>query len=196
MDLVALAQVLRDNQGRVPLVMIKVTNNSGGGQPVSLANLRGARAICDRYGVPLFLDACRFAENAWFIHLRELGQEHRTPTEIARDMFACVAGCTMSAKKDGMSCALYLEAGIRAAEIGSVMFGRQPDGSERPAPMDLLRLALLRRVYTQSHVDYVADAVRYVHARRGQLLGFRITDQPPALRHLTVRMAPLDPGAW
>jgi tryptophanase len=302
MDLMALEALLRDNPGRVPLAMITVTNNSGGGQPVSLANLRGARAICDRYGVPLFLDACRFAENAWFIHLREPGQAQRTPTEIAHDMFACVQGCTMSAKKDGManiggflalnddalaqrcrnnliltegfvtygglagydleaiavglrevlqeeylhyrirsieylaeklmadgvplmqppgghalyidargmlphvpqsaypawtlSCALYLEAGIRAAEIGSVMFGQQPDGSERPAAMELLRLAFPRRVYTQSHVDYVAEAVLYLNSTRGRLHGMRITDQPSSLRHFSVKMAPLDPTGW
>ncbi len=301
-DLVALEQLLREKPGRVPLVLITVTNNSGGGQPVSLANLRGARAICDRYGVPLFLDACRFAENAWFIRLREPGPEQRTPTAIARDMFACVVGCTMSAKKDGManiggflalnddslaercrnnliltegfvtygglagydleaiavglrealqedylhyrirsieylaeklmaggvplvqppgghalyidarsmlphippseypawtlSCALYLEAGVRAAEIGSVMFGQQPEGSERPAAMELLRLAFPRRVYTQSHVDYIAEAVLYLHARRGQLRGMRITDQPATLRHFSVKMAPLDPAGW
>ncbi|MEW5916308.1 MAG: tryptophanase, partial [Gemmatimonadota bacterium] len=280
----------------VPIVMLTVTNNSGGGQPVSMANIRGARAICQRYGVPLFLDACRFAENAWFIHLREPGYAGVSPMHIAKEMFAQADGCTMSAKKDGManiggflalnddaladrcrnnliltegfvtygglagydleaiavglrealsddylryrirsieylaeklhaasvpmmqppgghalyldaramlphirpneypawtlSCALYLEGGIRAAEIGSVMFGLQPDGSEKPAPMELLRLAFPRRVYTQSHVDYVAEVVTYVHERRASLRGMRIVEQPKALRHFTVKMAP------
>ncbi|HEY7566036.1 MAG TPA: tryptophanase [Gemmatimonadaceae bacterium] len=296
MDLLALEQVLRDNPGRVPVVMMTVTNNSGGGQPVSMANIRGARAICERFGVPLFLDACRFAENAWFIHLREEGYSNVAPMQIAQEMFAQVAGCTMSAKKDGManiggflamnddglaercrnnliltegfvtygglagydleaiavglrealsdeylryrirsieylaeklgaacvpmmqppgghalyldaramlphiapneypawslSCALYLEGGIRAAEIGSVMFGLQPDGSEKPAAMELLRLAFPRRVYTQSHVDYVAEVVTHVFARRGLLRGMRIVEQPRALRHFSVKMAP------
>lgn len=95
-----------------------------------------------------------------------------------------------------LSCALYLEAGVRAAEIGSVMFGQQPEGSERPAAMELLRLAFPRRVYTQSHVDYIAEAVLYLHARRGQLRGMRITDQPATLRHFSVKMAPLDPAGW
>jgi tryptophanase len=296
MDLGALEQVLRDHAGRVPIVMLTVTNNSGGGQPVSMANIKGAREICERFGVPLFLDACRFAENAWFIHLREPGYGNIAPLQIAQEMFAQVAGCTMSAKKDGManiggflalnddslaercrnnliltegfvtygglagydleaiavglrealsdeylryrirsieylaeklgaaavpmmqppgghalyldaramlahippneypawalSCALYLEGGIRAAEIGSVMFGLQRDGSERPAAMELLRLAFPRRVYTQSHVDYVAEVVAYVFARRGSLRGMRIVEQPRALRHFTVKMAP------
>jgi tryptophanase len=302
MDLNELERVLRENPGRVPLVMITVTNNSGGGQPVSMANIRSARAVCDRYGVPLYLDACRFAENAWFIHLREPGYQETTPTAIAAEMFSYVTGCTMSAKKDGMSniggflalnddalaercrnnliltegfvtygglagydleaiavglrealshdylryrirsieylsekltaagvptmqppgghalyidaramlphiavtdypawtlsCALYVEGGVRAAEIGSVMFGLQPDGTERPAAMELLRLAFPRRVYTQSHVDYVADVVSYVMSRRGQLHGMRIVEQPSALRHFTVKMAPRDSAGW
>ena len=251
---------------RVPLVMVTVTNNSGGGQPVSLENLRGVRALCDRYGKPFFLDACRFAENAYFIKLREAGQAERTPRDIAREMFSLADGCTMSAKKDGLAniggflamnddalgraraepadpdrglpdlrrpgrlrprghragarggrrgavpalpdpldrvprreadggrranhparraatrststrarcCrtsrrsqypgialvnALYVEAGIRGVEIGTVMFGRHADGTETPAAMDLVRLAIPRRVYTQSHIDYVAEAV-------------------------------------
>ena len=295
-DLEALEQVLRDNPGRVPLAMITVTNNSGGGQPVSMANIRGARDVCRRYGVPLFLDACRFAENAWFIRQREPGYGTKSPLEIAREMFSYCDGATMSAKKDGLaniggflalnddglaqrcrnnliltegfvtygglagydleaiavglrevldeeylryrirsleylaekleragvpllrpsgghalyldarrllpqvpwneypawalSCALYLEGGIRAVEIGSVMFGLQPDGSERPAAMELLRLAFPRRVYTQSHVDYVAEVLAHLRTRAHAIRGMRIVDQPPALRHFSAQLAP------
>jgi tryptophanase len=296
MDLEALERVLTENPGRVPLVMMTVTNNSGGGQPVSLENLKGARAICTRHGVPLFLDACRFAENSWFIKEREPGYHEKPPVEIAQAMFALVDGATMSAKKDGManiggflamndddlarrcrdnliltegfvtygglagydleaiaigleesldedylryrirsvaylaerlaaagvpmvtppgghalyidakamlphipqteypawalSCTLYLVGGVRSVEIGTVMFGQQPDGSEKPAPMELVRLAFPRRVYTQSHVDYLAEVLLYVHERRAQIRGMRIVEQPPALRHFTVKLAP------
>jgi len=295
-DLGKLDQVLTDNPGRVPLVMITVTNNSGGGQPVSLANIRAAREICTRHGVPLFLDACRFAENAWFIHLREEGQQGRTPIEIAREMFSLVDGATMSAKKDGMAniggflalndpevvvtcrnmliltegfptygglagydleavavglyealeedylryrirsiaylgdrlaeagmpmitppgghalyldagamlphipwneypgwslaVAIYLEGGIRGCEIGSVMFGQQPDGTEQPAPRELVRLAFPRRAYTQSHVDYVAEVLLRVFERRADLRGMRMVHSPPVLRHFTARLEP------
>jgi tryptophanase len=293
-DLTALETTLRTQ--RVPLVMVTVTNNSGGGQPVSMANLRATHEICRRFGVPLFLDACRFAENSWFIKLREPGYAERTPLEIAREMFSYVDGCTMSAKKDGMSniggflavndddlarrcrnnliltegfvtygglagydleavavglrealdsdylryrirsieylaeklaacdvpivrppgghalyldahamlphippleypawalgCSLYLEGGIRAVEIGSVMFGLQPDGSEQPARKELLRLAFPRRVYTQSHVDYIAEVLAYVRRRADSIRGMRIVDQPSALRHFTASLAP------
>jgi tryptophanase len=296
MDLVALERVLQENPGRVPLVMMTVTNNSGGGQPVSMANLRGARAICLRHGIPFILDACRFAENAWFIKQREDGWADHSPRQIAEAMFAEVDGATMSAKKDGManiggflalnddalalrcknnliltegfvtygglagydleaiaigldealdedylryrirsveylaerlakagipmvtpagghalyidakamlphipvseypawalSCALYLVGGIRSVEIGSVMFGQQPDGSEKPAAMELVRLAFPRRVYTQSHVDYLAEVLLYVNERRDQVRGMRIVEQPPALRHFTARLEP------
>jgi len=292
-DLAALEQLLDAHADRVPLVMVTVTNNSGGGQPVSLENLREVRALCDRFNKPLFLDACRFAENAYFIKLREPGQAHRTPREIARDMFALADGCTMSAKKDGLANiggflamnedtwaerarnlliltegfptygglagydleaiargleevleepylryrirsteylgeklsaggvpiiqppgghaiyldarallphippleypgvslvnALYVEAGIRGVEIGTVMFGRHPDGTETPAEMDLVRLAIPRRVYTQSHIDYVAEAVLYVAGRRDSLRGYRIVHSAPVLRHFTAR---------
>ncbi len=298
MDLAALERALTEHAGRVPLVMMTVTNNSGGGQPVSLENLRGARAICRKHGVPLFLDACRFAENSWFIREREEGQQGRTPREIARDLFAEVDGATMSAKKDGLvniggflamndpdlarrcrdnliltegfptygglagydlealavgleevleedylryrirsvaylgdrmtaegiplvlppgghalyidakamlphlpqsqypawalSCALYLVGGVRSVEIGGVMFGLQPDGTERPPAMELVRLAFPRRVYTQSHVDYLAEVLAYVGARRDRVGGMRIIEQPPALRHFTARLAPID----
>lgn len=296
-DLAALDRCLGENRGRVPFAMVTVTNNSGGGQPVSLANLREAAAICRRHGVPLILDCCRFAENAWFIKQREPGQAHRTPREIARDLFACADGCTMSAKKDGLaniggflalnddalaaqcrnnliltegfptygglagydleaiavglqevldedylryrirsveylgekltaagipivqppgghaiyldaramlphmppaefpawalSLVLYLEGGVRSVEIGSVMFGRQPDGSEKPTAMDLVRLAFPRRVYTQSHVDYLAEVLVHVHRLRQQIRGVRITEAPAQLRHFTAKFAPL-----
>ncbi len=296
MDLEALEKVLQENPGRVPLVMITVTNNSGGGQPVSMANIREASQICHRHGVPLFLDACRFAENAWFIKLREEGYQEKTPREIAQEMFSYVDGCTMSAKKDGLaniggflamndgelaqrcknlliltegfptygglagydleaiavglhevldedylryrirsvayigeelirdgipivrppgghaiyidakamlphipqqeypawalSLVLYLEGGVRTAEIGSVMFGQQPDGTEKPAPMELVRLAFPRRVYTQSHGDYLVEVLLHVNALKERIRGVRIVEAPPTLRHFTVKMAP------
>lgn len=295
-DLEALDRVLTAERGRIPVVMYTVTNNSGGGQPASLENLRAARALCRRHGVPLFLDACRFAENAWFIKEREPGMAGRSPLEIAQAMFAEVDGATMSAKKDGManiggflainddalarrcrdnliltegfptygglagydleaiaigleealdedylryrtrsvaylaerlaavgvpmvtppgghalyidakamlpgipateypawalSCALYLVGGIRSVEIGSVMFGQQPDGTEKPAAMELVRLAFPRRVYTQSHVDYLAEVLLYTHERRDRIRGLRIVEQPPALRHFSAHLAP------
>ncbi|HEY7925458.1 MAG TPA: tryptophanase [Vicinamibacteria bacterium] len=297
MDLPALERTLQQDGDRVPLVMVTVTNNTGGGQPVSLENVRGVRKLCDRYQKPFFLDACRFAENAWFVKSREAGQAGRAPKEIAREMFSLADGCTMSAKKDGLSniggflalnddawaerCrnlliltegfptygglagydleavargleevveepylryrirsteylherlvaagvpviqpagghavyidarallphipplaypgialvnALYVEAGIRGVEIGSVMFGRQPDGSERAPAMDLVRLAIPRRVYTQSHIDYVAEAVIGVAALKQQLRGYRITKAPAVLRHFTALFEPL-----
>jgi tryptophanase len=296
-DLDALERLLAQHGDRVPLVMVTVTNNSGGGQPVSLENLRGVRALCDRYRKPLFLDACRFAENAWFIKSREPGQAHRTPREIAREMFGLADGCTMSAKKDGLANiggflglnddawaeqarnlliltegfptygglagydleaiargleevleepylryrirsteylgekltaagvpilqppgghaiyvdargllphipplqypgialvnALYLEGGIRGVEIGTVMFGLHPDGSETPAAMDLVRLAIPRRVYTQSHIDFVAEAVLAVARRAPELRGYRITQGAKVLRHFTATFEPL-----
>jgi len=296
-DLAALERTLQQDGERVTLVMVTVTNNTGGGQPVSLENLRGVRKLCDRYQKPFFLDACRFAENSWFVKSREEGQADRSPKQIAREMFSLADGCTMSAKKDGLSniggflalnddawaerCrnlliltegfptygglagydleavargleevveepylryrirsteylherlvaagvpvirpagghavyidargllphieplaypgialvnALYLEAGIRGVEIGSVMFGRQPDGSERAPAMDLVRLAIPRRVYTQSHIDYVAEAVIGVAALKQQLRGYRITKAPAVLRHFTALFEPL-----
>jgi tryptophanase len=292
-DVAALERLLEQNGHRVPLVMVTVTNNSGGGQPVSLENMRAVRALCSRYRKPFFLDACRFAENAYFIKLREPGQEHRTPRDIAREMFSLADGCTMSAKKDGLANmggflamnddawaerarnlliltegfptygglagydleaiargleevveepylryrirstaylgeklaaggvpiiqppgghaiyidarallphippleypgialvnALYVEAGIRAVEIGTVMFGRHADGTESPAAMDLVRLAIPRRVYTQSHIDYVAEAVLHVATLRGSLRGYRIAASAAVLRHFTAR---------
>ncbi len=280
---------------RIPLVMITVTNNSGGGQPVSMANLREVREILGPHGIPLYLDACRFAENAFFIQRREPGYGGKSIPEIAREMFSCADGCTMSAKKDGLAniggflctnddrlaeqerdlliltegfptyggmagrdleaiavgleevleedyleyrvasvrylgdriCSqgvpiveppgghavyidakallphippgqfpgqalvseLYLEAGIRSVEIGSVMFGhRDPEtGQEIPAEMELVRLAVPRRVYTQTHIDYAAEAVLAVAGRRDQLRGFKLLHQAQFLRHFTAR---------
>ncbi len=295
-NLEALEQTLKINGDKVPLVMITVTNNSGGGQPVSMANIRAAHALCRQYGKPLFLDACRFAENSWFIKVREPGYEHKTPLEIAQEMFSYVDGCTMSAKKDGManiggflavnddalaqqaknmlilsegfptygglagydleaiavglhealdedylryrirsvsylgefltgagipivqppgghaiyidaktmlphippaefpawalSLVMYLEGGIRSVEIGSVMFGHQPDGSEKPAANELVRLALPRRVYTQSHVDYIAEVLTHVSKLRERIRGVKIVEAPPVLRHFTAKLEP------
>jgi tryptophanase len=298
MDLDALdALIAERGRENVPVVFVTITNNSGGGQPVSLENLRGVRAICDRYELPLFLDACRFAENAWFIKEREPGYSEVSVVEIVREMAALADGMTMSGKKDAianiggwlalndaswaeacrnmliltegfptygglagrdleamaqglrevvdpdylryrirstaylgealseagvplvlpigghavyldaaallpqiapleypgqaLACALYREGGIRGCEIGSVMFGLHPDGSEEPAPMELVRLAIPRRVYTQSHVDYVIEVIRWVAERAGELRGFRIAEQPATLRHFTARFAPL-----
>jgi tryptophanase len=298
MDLDALDAFIRERGAEaVPLVMVTVTNNSGGGQPVSMENLRGVRAICDRYRLPLFLDACRFAENAWFIKQREPGYADRSIPDIVREMASLADGMTMSAKKDaianiggwlalnddtwadaarnlliltegfptygglagrdleaiaqglrevvdedylryrirstaylgealvasGIPCvqpigghavyldaaallphippleypgqalaiALYREGGIRGCEIGTVMFGMHPDGSETPGPMELVRLAIPRRVYTQSHIDYVIEVVRWVAERAGELRGYRITAQPPQLRHFTASFEPL-----
>jgi tryptophanase len=274
---------------RIPLVMVTVTNNSGGGQPVSLENLRGIRKLCDRYGLPFFLDACRFAENAWFIKQRELGQQDRSVREIVREMFSLADGATISSKKDGLVniggllllrddelarradelliltegfityggmagrdleamaqgfeevvdedylqyrirsteylgekllaagvqiveppgghaiyidakhfcphippaqfpgqalvVALYRYGGIRAVEIGSVMFGQ----SGAPPAMELVRLAIPRRVYTQSHIDYVIEAITEVYQQRDRLRGLEIAWEPPSLRHFTAR---------
>jgi tryptophanase len=280
---------------KVPLVMVTVTNNSGGGQPVSMENLRAVRAVCDEFEVPLFLDACRFAENAWFIKQREEGYADRTPREIAREMFSLADGCTMSAKKDGLSNiggflamndrtladearnlliltegfptygglagydleavatgleevldeaylryrirstaylaekisaagvpivqppgghAVYIDAaamlphippheypaqalavelfrngGVRGVEIGTVMFGRpDPDGGpDESAAMELVRLAIPRRTYTQSHIDYVAEVVIDVAAGAEDIRGYRMVEQAPWLRHFTAK---------
>jgi tryptophanase len=297
MDVTALAQLLAAHTSAVPLVMLTVTNNSGGGQPVSLANIRAVREVCDRYRTPLFLDACRFAENAWFIKTREPGYADAEVGDIVREMAGLADGMTMSAKKDplaniggwlalnddslaercrnleiltegfptygglagrdleaiaqglrecidegylryrvrsiaylgealeaagvpvvvpfgghavfidaramlahidplqypgqALACALYTEGGVRACEIGTVMFGLRPDGTEAPAAMDLVRLAVPRRTYTQSHIDYVIEVVTRVAARAAGLPGMRIVSQPAQLRHFTARFAPL-----
>jgi tryptophanase len=299
MDVERLVGVIEEaGPDRVPMVMITVTNNSGGGQPVSLENLRSVREVCERFGIPLFLDACRFAENAWFIKLREPGYADRTPHEIAREMFSLADGCTFSAKKDGLAniggflamhdaelagrCrnlliltegfptygglagrdleaiatgleevmdeeylryrirstayladkadaagvpivkppgghAVYLDAGgllphippsqypaqalavelyrdggVRGVEIGSVMFGKPlEDGTEEPAAMELVRLAVPRRTYTQSHIDYVAEVVLSVAERASDITGYRIVDSAPWLRHFSARFEPV-----
>ncbi len=297
MDVAALERLLAERGDAVPVVVMTITNNSGGGQPVSLENLRAVREVCDRFGKPLFLDGCRFAENAWFIKTREPGQEHRPVVDIIREIGSLVDGMTMSAKKDGManiggwlalnddalaeSCrnlliltegfptygglagrdleaiaqglkevvsedylryritstaylgealvaagmpcvqpfgghAVYIDAramlphipplqypgqalavelyragGIRGCEIGTVMFGKHPDGTETEGPMDLVRLAIPRRTYTQSHVDYVIEVARDVVSRAGSLRGYRIVKEPAQLRHFTATFAPL-----
>jgi tryptophanase len=297
MDVAALERLLHRRGHDVPCVMVTVTNNSGGGQPVSLENLRAVRAVCDAYGKPLFLDACRFAENAWFIRTREPGQGERAVADIVRDVAALADGMTMSAKKDpfgniggwlamnddelalqcrnlliltegfptygglagrdlealaqglseavdhdylryrirstgylgealhragipvvrpigghavyidaraflphldplqypgqALAVALYETGGVRACEIGTVMFGRHPDGTEAPAAVDLVRLAIPRRTYTQSHIDYVIEVCERVAARSAELPGYRIVDEPPVLRHFTARFAPV-----
>jgi tryptophanase len=293
MDVEALEALLAERAADVPVVLVTITNNSGGGQPVSLENLRAVRALCDRFRVPLFLDACRFAENAWFVKTREPGHLDRPVADIVRETAGLADGMTMSAKKDGLAniggwlamnddglaerCrnltiltegfptygglagrdleaiaqglrevvdedylryrirstaylgegieragvpvvkpfgghAIYLDArallphvpplaypgqslavalyetgGIRSVEIGTVMFGRRPDGTEEPAAMDLVRLAIPRRTYTQSHIDYVIEVVAAVAERAAELSGYRIVDEPPQLRHFTAR---------
>jgi len=277
-------------RARVPLVMLTVTNNSGGGQPVSMENVRQVNAVCRRHGIPLYFDACRFAENAYFIKLREPGYEFKTPKQIAQEMFSYGDGCTMSAKKDGMAniggflctnddtlaerekdlliltegyptygglagrdleavavglqevlhedylqyriastaylgnhiasqgvpivqppgghavyidaraflphippeqfpgvalaAELYLEGGIRTVEIGTLMFGAA-------AKMDLVRLAIPRRVYTQSHIDYVVEVILGVWKNRAQIHGLKLSHEAPFLRHFTARLEPV-----
>jgi tryptophanase len=286
LDVDRLEALLRDHAADVPFVMVTVTCNTNGGQPVSLANLRAVRALCDRYGKLLFLDACRFAENAWLIKQREPGQAGRPVTAIVRDMFDLADGATISAKKDGLvntggvllvrdralfqraselliltegfvtygglagrdleamavglrevvdedylryrvrsveylgerlfqagvsivqppgghavyidaarfcphlprerfpgqavACALYEHGGLRTCEIGSVMLGDK-------ASMELVRLAIPRRTYTQSHIDYVIEVVTEVFERAAELGGYELVEAPAALRHFTAR---------
>jgi tryptophanase len=289
MDVDALRRVLDERD--VPVVFLTLTNNSGGGQPVSMENVRAVREACG--DVPLFLDACRFAENAWFVKLREEGYADVPVPDIVREMASLADGMTMSAKKDplgniggwlamnddalaeqcrnlliltegfptyggmagrdmdalaqglreavdedylryrvrsteylgealdragipvvlpvgghavyidargllphippleypgqALAVALYRAGGIRGCEIGTVMFGRHPDGSETPAPMDLVRLAIPRRTYTQSHIDYVIEVCEHVASHADELRGLQIVEEPPALRHFTAR---------
>ncbi len=297
MDLGRLKDSLIQYGERVSLVMVTVTNNAGGGQPVSLENLRGIRALCDEFKVPFYIDACRFAENAWFIKRREDGQADRSVAAIVADMFALADGCTMSAKKDGMAniggflacrdkqlaltfrqrlvvtegfptygglsgrdleavaqglyeviredyleyrtasieyvverlhqrgipvlrpagghaifldaarfldhipwaeypgqalaMELYLEGGIRSCEIGTLMLGgKDPEtGAEVPAQHELVRLAIPRRTYTQSHMDYVIEIIDQVWQKRTNMGGIRITEAPPVLRHFSAHFA-------
>ncbi len=291
MDIAQLtAAFQREGAKRIPLVMLTVTNNSGGGQPVSMENVRAVKDICKKHGVPLYIDACRFAENAYFIKLREPGYSNKTPREIAKEMFSHADGCTMSAKKDGMAniggflCTnddilaqqekdlliltegfptygglagrdleaiavglnealeeeyleyriastaflgnhisdegvpivqppgghaiyidaraflphvspaqfpgvalaneLYLEGGIRSVEIGTLMFGEH-------AKMDLVRLAIPRRAYTQSHIEYVVEVILDVWRKREQIRGYKITEQAKFLRHFSAKLKPI-----
>ena len=299
LDVERLRAVFREHTpARVPLCMLTLTNNSGGGQPVSMENVRAVSALCREHGIPLYIDACRYAENAWFIKQREPGYAHRAPIDIARELFSLADGCTMSAKKDGLAniggflasnderlaqrerdlliltegfptygglagrdldaiatglyealdedylryriravtwlgerlldasvpimeppgghavyldaarflphlswrdlpgqclaVELYREAGIRAVEIGTVMFGRRDPatGEESPGPLELVRLAIPRRVYTQSHMEYVVEAVTQVWQRRAHVRPLRFAWQAPTLRHFTARFSP------
>lgn len=293
MNIAALQKlVAHEGPERIPMIMVTVTNNSGGGQPVSMANIREISKIARGAGIPFYIDACRFAENSQFIKRYEPGFEHTAAIDIAREMFSYADGCTMSAKKDafanigGFLCTndaelasqernlliltegfptygglagrdleaiavglrevlddqyleyrlqstryvvehlresgipvvtpagghavyldarrflphieplqypgqslvveLYLEAGIRSVEIGTVMFGADPHtGAERPARRDLVRLAIPRRVYTQSHMDYVLEGINLVWERRSDIRGMRIVRAPRSLRHFT-----------
>ncbi|MEQ8656963.1 MAG: tryptophanase [Hyphomicrobiales bacterium] len=300
MDLQALDSFLAKHGDAVPVVMITITNNAGGGQPVSLENIKATATLAHKYHKPFIIDGCRFAENAWFIKQREDGQQQRSITEIVRDCFSVADGMTMSAKKDAfgniggwlalndddwaeqarvkliqtegfptygglagrdlealaqglveivdesyleyrirtneyiverldamgipvvkpagghavfidakrwlpdmdplhfpahaVACKLYEIGGIRACEIGSVMFGRQPDGSEKPAAMELVRLAFPRRTYTQSHADFIVEAFGELQAEIGDLRGFAITQEPKQMRHFTCQFAPIDPA--
>lgn len=291
MDTARLAEIIaRYGAGKIPLVMLTITNNSGGGQPVSMENIRSVKEICRKHGIPLYIDACRFAENAYFIKLREPGYADKSPREIALEIFSHADGCTMSAKKDGMAniggflCTnddalaqqekdlliltegfptygglagrdleaiavglnealeeeylkyriastaflgnhiakegvpivqppgghaiyldaraflphippaklpgvalaneLYLEGGIRSVEIGTLMFGEH-------ATMDLVRLAIPRRVYTQSHIEYVVEVILEVWRRRDRIRGYEILQQAKFLRHFTAKLKPL-----
>jgi len=300
MDIAALRKAIEEKgAGNIPLVMMTITNNSGGGQPVSMQNIRETRKVCDEYNIPLFIDACRFAENAWFIKIREEGYANKPVPEIAREMFSYADGCTMSAKKDAFAniggflamnnldlaiqcrnlliitegfttygglagrdleaiaiglqevmdehylqyrirsmeyltnklidagvpvmqpagghavyldakeflphvpvdqypgqalvCALYEEGGIRAVEIGSLMFGKYDEqGKLVPATLELVRLAIPRRVYTQSHIDYVAEVIIDVFNKRHELKGMIITEETPLLRHFTAKLKPVN----
>jgi tryptophanase len=304
MDVHALETLIAEvGASRIPVCMLTLTNNSGGGQPASMANVKAISAICQRHGIPFYLDACRFAENAYLIKLREPGYSDRTVKDIVRELFSYADGCTFSAKKDGLAniggvlstnddrlaerekdlliltegfptygglagrdleaiavgleevvhedyleyrlasvrylgehvsnhgvpivqppgghaiyldaagflphvpplqlpgaalCAeLYIEGGLRGVEIGTVMFGRRDPqtGEETAAASELVRLAVPRRVYTQSHIDYVVEIILDVFNRREAIGGFRFTKQVAVLRHFTARFEPLYPLA-
>jgi tryptophanase len=298
MDVEKLRAFLVGNADKVPLVMLTITNNSGGGQPVSMENIRQVSEVCREFQKPFFLDACRFAENAYFIKIRERGYENKSILEICQEMFSYADGMTMSAKKDALvniggflalndddlaqkcrnvlvvtegfptygglagrdleaiaqgleeildesylhyrirtiaylgeklveagvplilptgghavyldagkfcehipnyefpgqaiACALYLKGGIRACEIGSIMFGKYDENGKIVSPdLELVRLAIPRRVYTQSHIDYVAEVIIEVFQEREKLKGFKIVKEPPLLRHFTAEFAEL-----
>ena len=300
MDVPALEKVIKEKgAANIPMVILTVTNNSGGGQPLSMQNIKDVRAVCDTYKIPLFIDACRFAENSYFIKLREEGYADKTVPEIARELFSYADGCTMSAKKDAFAniggflsmkdfhlalqcrnlliitegfttygglagrdleavaiglqevmdenylqyrirsieyltnklidagvpvmqpagghavyidakaflphipveqypgqslvCALYEKGGIRGVEIGSLMFGKYDEaGKLIPAQMELVRLAIPRRVYTQSHIDYVSEVIIEVFNKRKELKGLTITEETPLLRHFTAKLKPIE----
>lgn len=295
MDIEKLEKFIQEKgKENIPLCMITITNNSGGGQPVSMQNIRETKEICTKYGIPLFIDACRFAENAYFIKTREAGFEHKSPLEIAQEIFSYADGITMSAKKDALVniggflamqdeklatqcrnllivtegfptygglagrdleavaqgleevleenylhyrirsveylgeklvaagvpiieppgghaiyidakrflpeipphqfpgqaivCALYIEGGIRSVEIGSVMFGKYDENGNMISPvMELVRLAIPRRVYTQSHIDYVSEVVIDTYKQRDKMRGLKFTYEAPMLRHFTAK---------
>lgn len=291
--------IIEKGKENIPMVMITITNNSGGGQPVSMKNIRDVKEVCKKYNLPLFIDACRFAENAYFIKMREKGFENKSVLEISQEIFSYADGVTMSAKKDALvniggflalndeelamkcrnllivtegfptygglagrdleavaqgleevvdehylqyrirsveylgeklvnagvpiieppgghaiyidakrflpdvppeqfpgqsvTCELYIEGGIRGCEIGSVMFGKYDvAGKLTPPPMELVRLAIPRRVYTQSHIDFVSEVIIEVYNNRKKLKGYEITYQAPMLRHFTAQFKPLD----
>lgn len=296
MDTEALRKSIIDKGAvNIPLVMITITNNSGGGQPVSMQNIKAVKAICKEYNIPLYIDACRFAENSYFIKLREKDYSDKSVEAIAKEIFSYADGCTMSAKKDAFAniggflamhdsalavhcrnllvinegfptygglagrdleaiaiglkevmeepylhyrissieyltkklvtagvpvmqpagghavyldakefmkhlpveqypgqalvCALYVEGGIRSCEIGSLMFGKyDAQGRLVPAQLELVRLAIPRRVYTQSHIDYVAEVILEVFEKRGSYRGMKITEEAALLRHFTAKL--------
>lgn len=299
MDTMAL-QKLIDIKGaeNIPLCILTMTNNSGGGQPVSMQNIKDVKSICVTHNIPLFIDACRFAENAYFIKLREKGYAAKSVVEIVREIFSYADGCTMSAKKDAFAniggflalrdqelaqkCrnllimtegfttygglagrdleaiaiglnevldenyleyrlrsteylanklieanvpviqpagghavyidakqflphipvdqypgqalvgALFIEGGIRSVEIGSLMFGKYDmDGKLKPAAMELVRLAIPRRVYTQSHIDYVAEVITMLSKKRKEICGLKIVEEASTLRHFTAKLKPI-----
>ncbi len=300
MDTTTLESFIKEKgASHIPLCVLTVTNNSGGGQPVSMENIREVSRICKENRVPMFIDACRFAENAWFIKQREPGYANRSIGDIVREMFSYADGCTMSAKKDAfaniggflamrdselamdcrnllvitegfptygglagrdleaiaiglrevmdeqylqyrirsmeylteklmaagvpvmqpagghavyldaaaflphipaselpgqaLACALYLEGGVRSVEIGTLMFGKyDANGHTVPAQMELVRMAVPRRVYTQSHIDYVAEVVIEVFQKRDNIKGLRIIEESALLRHFTAKLAPID----
>ncbi|RLA64964.1 MAG: tyrosine phenol-lyase [Epsilonproteobacteria bacterium] len=298
MDLVKLEKLFKENEGKnnIPLCLLTITNNSGGGQPVSLKNIKETKELCEKFKIPFFLDACRFAENAYFIKIREPGQSDRSVKEICQEIFSYADGFTFSAKKDAivniggllavnndelagkiqnleiltegyptygglagrdlaamaqglrevveedyleyrikstnylgqklleigiplltpigghavyvdaksylshippeqfpgqaLACELYLEGGIRSVEIGSFMFGKNDDaGNFIASSMELLRLAIPRRVYTQSHIDFVIEVFERVHAKKDKIRGVKIVEEPPFLRHFSSKLA-------